>query len=141
MGKLKTVDQIDISYSKSQIYWRINKLLESGMMDPPERGERNQYLLGPKEVKMLQKLSELEEEYDTVKEAIEELEQETIEPEADEDIRERVEKLEHRTDVLENKVEEIENKLSIQSDRLQQFRRRWKNQLREGAKKVKDLFG
>ncbi|MBS3787915.1 hypothetical protein KGY79_06930 [Candidatus Bipolaricaulota bacterium] len=141
MSELKTVDQIDTNYSKSQLYWRINKLVDSGLIDPPERGERNEYLLNSEQTRILQKLYELEEEHDTVKEAIGKLEKERIEPEVEGDIRERVEQLEHRTAALEEKVETLENLLSAQNDRLQEFRERWKNQLREGAKKVKDLFG
>lgn len=141
MSELKTVDQIETSYSKSQIYWRINKLVESGLIDPPERGERNEYLFSPRQSRILRKLSELEEEHDTVKEAIGELEKEGLEPETEGDILERVEKLEGRIDILEDKVKVLENKLSVQDDRLQQFRDRWRNQFKEGAKKVKDLFG
>lgn len=141
MSELKTVDQIDTNYSKSQLYWRINKLVDSGLIDPPERGERNEYLLDSEQTGILQKLYELEEEHDTVKEAIGELEKGKIEPEAEGDILERVEQLEHRTAALEDKVETLENLLSTQNDRLQEFRKRWKNQLQEGAKKVKDLFG
>lgn len=141
MSELKTVDQIDTDYSKSQIYWRINKLVESGLIDPPERGERNEYLLSPNQSKVLRRLSELEEEHDTVKDAIGELEKGGLEPETEGNILERVEKLEGRIDILEEKVEVLENELSVQNDRLQQFRERWRNQLREGAKRVKDLFG
>lgn len=141
MSELKTVDQIDTDYSKSQIYWRINKLVESGLIDPPERGERNEYLLSPNQSKVLRRLSELEEEHDTVKDAIGELEKGGLEPETEGNILERVEKLEDRIDILEEKVEVLENELSVQNDRLQQFRERWRNQLREGAKRVKDLFG
>lgn len=141
MTELKTIDRIETNYSKSQIYWRINKLVESGLIDPPERGERNEYLLSPEQAKILQVLSELEEEHDTVKGAIAELEKERLEPQIDKNIREKVDKLENRTDTLEDKVEFLENELSVQGDRLQQFRERWKNQLREGAKRVKDLFG
>jgi len=141
MNDLKTVDQIDTAYSKSQIYWRINKLVESGVMDPPKRGERNQYLLGPEKIRILQKLSKIEEEYDTVKEAIEELKKEGLELEKEEDIQKRVENLEDRTDTLEEKVATLEDKLSVQNERIQRFRGRWARQLKEGAKKVKDLFG
>lgn len=141
MSKLKTVDQIDTDYSKSQIYWRINKLVESGLIDPPERGERNEYLLSPNQTKVLRRLSELEEEHDTVKDAIGELEKGGFEPETEGNILERVEKLEGRIDILEEKVEVLENELSVQNDRIEQFRDRWRNQLREGAKRVKDLFG
>lgn len=141
MSELKTVDQVETSYSRSQIYWRINKLVESELIDPPERGERNEYLLNPEQTRILQRLSQLEKEHDTVKGAIEALDREKREPNNKGDIREKIENLEQRTDALEDKVKFLENKLSVQDDRLQQFRERWKNQLKEGAKKVKDLFG
>ncbi|MCF7890223.1 hypothetical protein K9M78_03285 [Candidatus Bipolaricaulota bacterium] len=141
MSELKTVDEIDTAYSKSQIYWRINKLVESGLMEPPERGKRNEYLLGPEQLRILQRLSEVEENHDTVAEAINGLEEEEFAEAPNKELLERVEKLEERTDALKDKVEVLENKLSVQNDRLQQFRERWKNQLREGAKRVKDLFG
>jgi len=141
MSESKTVDEIDTSYSKSQIYWRINKLVESGIMDPPERGDRNQYLLDSGEIRILRRLSELEESQDTVREAIEELEQEKLREVSKEELRDRVEELEARTDTLESKVQLIEEELSVQSDRLKHFRKRWTKQLQEGAKKIKDMFG
>ncbi|MEF8916066.1 MAG: hypothetical protein V5A77_00055 [Candidatus Bipolaricaulota bacterium] len=141
MGELKTVDEIGTSYSKSQIYWRINKLVESGLMDPPERGERNEYLLNPEQSGILKKLSEVEENHDTVKEAIGNLKEEKLEVGPDQELLDRVEELEERVVVLEDKVKALERGLTVQDDRQQKCRDRWKNQLKEGAKKVKDLFG
>ncbi len=141
MSELKTVDEIDTSYSKSQIYWRIDKLVESGLMEPPERGDRNEYLLSPEQSEILKSLSEVEKNHDTVKEAIDKLEEEKLEEGPDQELLDRLEDLEERVVVLEDKVKALERGLTVQDDRLQQFRERWKNQLKEGAKKVKDLFG
>ncbi|MFB6291382.1 MAG: hypothetical protein ABEJ25_06615 [Candidatus Bipolaricaulia bacterium] len=141
MSELKTVDDLELDYSKSQLYWRINKLVESDVMNPPERGQRNQYLLTPEDVELLKKLSEAEKSKATVKKAIAELKKEDPTEDYNQELPRRVAELEERTSSLEEKVEMLETKLSLQDDRLQKFRDRWTQQLKEGAKKVKDLFG
>ncbi len=148
MSELKTVDEIEVGYSKSQIYWRVKKLVESGLMEPPERGERNQYLFGPRHVRILQKLAESEEEYDTVQEAISEINFEEVGEATDEEIgksidslKDRIRALEKRIAEVEEKTDSLENRLSVQNDRLQKFRERWRDQLKGGVDKLKDLFG
>ena len=149
MSQSKTVDELEVKYSKSQIYWRIKKLVENGLIEPLERGERNQYLFEPEDEEVLQQLAELEDEHDTVQEAIAELEIENFEEEsAREELRSRIEALEEKTEemaekieVLEGKTEILENELTSQNDRLEQFSKRWKDQLKGGVEKFKDLFG
>ena len=141
MSNPKTVDEIELSYSKSQVYWRINKLVESGLMDPPKRGERNQYLLDSEDVTLLKTLGEIEDQYDSVKEAIAGLEEKSREKVTGEVLRDRISELEERIDVLENRVDFLESRVSVEGDRLQKFKDKWSDQLKEGAKKVKDLFG
>ena len=141
MTDMKTVDEIEISYSKSQIYWRIKKLVEKELMASPERGERNQYLLGPEDVKLLQKLEDIEKRRESLKDAIQELEDQEPLEETNEGPREKIESLEKRIDKLEKKVKKIEDKLATQEDTLQRVREGWRSQLKGGVEKVKKLFG
>ncbi|MFP4136528.1 MAG: hypothetical protein ACOC9A_01160 [Candidatus Bipolaricaulota bacterium] len=144
MPELKTIKELEVDYSKSQIYWRLEKLVESGVIDSPKRGERNQYLFGPREVKALKRLAELEESQDTVKEAVAALKDEGLEEETEREVEgqdERVEELKDRIKELEEKVITLEEKLAIQDDRIQKFRNRWSDQLKGGMEKLKDLFG
>ena len=139
MSEFKTVKEVETDYSDSQIYWRIDKLVESGLMDPPERGERNQYLLGPDDLKLIRDLAELEEEDDTVKEAIEKLEKKS-EERAHTGESERVKELEKKVGELESRVATLEDQLLTSSDRTKKFRENWREQLRGSVEKVKDLF-
>lgn len=144
MGELKTVKEIDVDYSKSQIYWRVDKLVESGMMDPLERGDRNQYLFSPEDVRILQRLAELEEDHDTVQKAIAALKEEGSEGKSQEKegiTEQTTEELRNRIKELEETVELLEEKLALQDDRIQKFRNRWSDQLKDGVDKIKDLFG
>lgn len=125
MSEPKNLNEIETNYSKAQIYSRIEKLVENGLMDTPERGERNQYLLSPDDVKTLQKLEKLEKNHDTIEAAIGKLEEEVITEEAREE---------------ENEPGALENKQLTQEDRLQKFHQRWTNQLKEGMDKIKELF-
>lgn len=129
MGEPKTVDEIETDYSKTQVYWRIKKLVENGLMDPPQRGDRNQYLLTQKEVRLLQRLAQLEKSNNTVEAAIEQLEKVGVQKRIDEELRQRVEK-------LENKVQVLENELAAQKDRLKHPGRKWVDRLKEGFKKA-----
>lgn len=98
--------------------------MESGIMEPPERGDRNEYLLDPEQSGILKRLAEVEENHDIVKEAIGKLEEKELSKRSAQELRERVETLEARTDVLEGKVKNLEDRLSVQNDRLQQYRER-----------------
>ncbi|MBS3740009.1 hypothetical protein KGY47_01395 [Candidatus Bipolaricaulota bacterium] len=129
MGEPKTVDEIDTDYSKSQVYWRVKKLVENGLMDPPQRGDRNQYLLTQKDVRLLQELAQLEESHDTVEDAIEQLEKVREQGGIDEKLKQRVEKLENKTQILENE-------LAAQKDRLKHPGRKWIDRLKQGFKKA-----
>ncbi len=139
MSEFKTVKEVETDYSDSQIYWRIDKLVESGLMDPPERGERNQYLLGPDDLKLIRDLAELEGEDDTVKEAIEKLEEKS-EERTHTGESERVKELEKKVGELESRVATLEDQLLSSSDRTKKFRENWREQLRGSVEKVKDLF-
>ena len=141
MSELKTVDEIEINYSKSQTYWRIKKLVENGLMDPPERGERNKYLLSQEDVNLLEKLAELEESRETVKEAIDELATKWPEEKSGPVSSDTLEDMEKRISELEDRMDSIEDRLNLQNDRIEQFRKNWRDQLKEGVEKVKDLFG
>lgn len=134
MGAPKTVDEIEIDYSKSQVYWRIKKLIENGLMAPPRRGDRNQYLLTQKDVRLLQRLAQLEKSTDTVEDAVEQLEKVGVQKGIDEELKQRVEKLENKTQVLENE-------LAAQKDRLKHPGRKWVDRLREGFKKALNWLG
>jgi len=125
MSEQKSLSEIETSYSKSQIYSRIEKLVESGLMDTPERGKRNQYLLSPDDVKTLQLLEGLEENHDTIEAAIGKLEEEVTTEEDREE---------------ENEPGTLKNKQLTGEDRLQKFHQRWTNQLKEGINKIKELF-
>jgi len=139
MSEFKTVKEIETEYSNSQIYWRIDKLVESGLMDPPERGERNQYLLGPDDLRLLRDLAELEGGDDTVKEAIEKLKEKSGRR-AETGEGERVKELEKRVSELENRVASLEEQLLPSGDRTKKFRENWREQLRGSVEKFKDLF-
>ncbi len=139
MTDFKTVKEVEIDYSNSQIYWRIDKLVESGLMGPPERGERNQYLLSPDDVRLLRDLAELEGDEDTVKEAIGKL-KERSEREEETGESEKVKELEERVGELENRVASLEDQLLSSGDRTKKFRENWREQLRGSVEKVKDLF-
>lgn len=125
MSEQKSLSEIETNYSKSQIYSRIEKLVESGLMDTPERGKRNQYLLSADDVKTLQLLEELEENHDTIEAAIAKLEEEEVTEEAPEE---------------ENEPGILESKQLTGEDRLQKFHQRWANQLKEGINKIRELF-
>ncbi len=140
MSELKTVDEVEVGYNKSQIYWRISKLVESGIMEPPQRGDRNQYLLDSGEVKLLRRLAELEASQDTVKEAIEQLEGEGLDDVTEGELRERVAKLEDRIGALEDRLNTLETTLADHGERIQKFVERRGNQLRGGMEKIRDLF-
>lgn len=129
MGEPKTVEEIETGYSKSQVYWRIKKLVENGLMDPPRRGDRNQYLLTQKDVRLLQRLAQLEKSNDTVEGAIEQLEKVEVQKGVDEELKRRVEKLENKTQVLENE-------LAAQKDRLKHPGRKWIDKIKQGFKKA-----
>ena len=124
MSEQKSLSEIETSYSKSQIYSRIEKLVESGLMDTPERGKRNQYLLSANDVKTLQLLEELEENHDTIEAAIAKLEEEVTEEARDE----------------ENEPRILEDKQLTGEDRLQKFHQRWANQLKDGINRIRELF-
>jgi len=125
MSEQKSLSEIETSYSKSQIYSRIEKLVESGLMDTPERGKRNQYLLSPDDVKTLQLLEGLEENHDTIEAAIAKLEEEEVTEEAREE---------------ENESGILEDQQLTEEDRLQKFHQRWANQLKDGINKIRELF-
>lgn len=133
MSGPKTVDEIETSYSKSQVYWRIKKLVESGVMDPPQRGDRNQFLLTQEDIRLLQKLAELEERHNTVEDAIARLEEVGVKEGTDEKLRDRVENLEKKTQILENE-------LAAQKDRLRHPGRKWVDKLKEGVNEVISWF-
>ena len=94
MSKYKTVDDIDLSYSKPQLYRRIKRLIGQDIISP-KRGARGQYLLSPGEVNLLRRLSELEDSY-SVGSAIVQLENEQL--------RQKVNELEDRNETLENEI-------------------------------------
>lgn len=125
MSEQKSLSEIETNYSKSQIYSRIEKLVESGLMDTPERGKRNQYLLSADDVKTLQLLEELEENHDTIEAAIAKLEEEEVTEEAREE---------------ENEPGILEDKQLTGENRLQKFHQRWANQLKDGINKIRELF-
>lgn len=125
MSEQKSLSEIETNYSKSQIYSRIEKLVESGLMDTPERGKRNQYLLSADDVKTLQLLEKLEENHDTIEAAIAKLEEEEVTEEAREE---------------ENEPGILEDKQLTGEDRLQKFHQRWANQLKDGINKIRELF-
>lgn len=139
MSEFKTVKEVKTDYSDSQIYWRIDKLVESGLMDPPERGERNQYLLDQDDLRLLRDLAELEGENDTVKEAIEKL-KEKSEKQVQTGDSERVKELEKRVEELESRVASLEEQLLASNERTEKFRENWREQLKGSFEKVKDLF-
>jgi len=139
MSEFKTVKEIETDYSDSQIYWRIDKLVESGLMDPPERGERNQYLLGPDDLRLLRDLAELEGENDTVKEAIGKL-KEKSERRTKTGEGERVKKLEKRVGEVESRLASLEEQFLSSDDRTKKFRENWREQLRGSFEKFRDLF-
>lgn len=125
MSEQKSLSEIETNYSKSQIYSRIEKLVESELMDTPERGKRNQYLLSADDVKTLQLLEKLEENHDTIEAAIAKLEEEEVTEEAREE---------------ENEPGILEDKQLTGEDRLQKFHQRWANQLKDGINKIRELF-
>jgi len=131
MSELKTVDQIELDYSKSQIYRRIEMLVENGLMNPPKRGKHNQYLLSKEDVNLLEELKCLEEEHDTLTEAVANLESGATEADTKEEVKERVERLEKKTQVLEDE-------LAAQKDRINHPGLRWADRLRKGVKRVFD---
>jgi DNA-binding transcriptional MerR regulator len=139
MSEFKTVKEVETDYSNSQIYWRIDKLVESGLMDPPERGERNQYLLDSNDLRLLKDLAELEMEDDTVKEAIEKLKEE--EGRKTERVQsENVKELENKVQELENRVELLEDQLLSKGERTKKFKENWREQLRGSLESLKDMF-
>lgn len=139
MSNFKTVKEVETDYSNSQIYWRIDKLVESGLMDLPERGERDQYLLSPDDVRLLRDLAELEGDEDTVKEAIGKLKEKSKQDEEVEES-ERVKSLEQRVKKLENRVKSLEDQLLSKGERTEQFKENWREQLRGSLESLKDMF-
>lgn len=140
MSELKSLDEIEIGYSKSQMYWRVKKLVEGELIEPPKRGKRNQYLLGEDEVETLKRLAKLEKEHDTVREAIAKLRSVPKTDQSHEGSKDKVEKLENRISDLEEEVEVLNQSLADQKAELKGLRERWKEQFRGSIERVKDLF-
>lgn len=106
MSKYKTVDDLDLSYSKSQLYRRIKRLIGQEIISP-KRGARGQYLLDPGEVNLLKRLRELEDSYKGVESAITQLENE---------------QLKARVNELEDKNETLQNELVVRDNVIQRLR-------------------
>lgn len=124
MSKYKTVEDLDLSYSKSQLYRRIKRLIGQNIISP-KRGARGQYLLSPGEINLLRRLRELEDSYKGVESAIVQLENEQL--------RERVNQ-------LENKNQSLKNELVARNNIIQRLRGQWFDRLREGLKGVISWF-
>jgi sugar-specific transcriptional regulator TrmB len=124
MNELKTVEDLEIGYSKTQIYRRIKSLVENDLIDP-QRGSRNQYLLSPEDVEVLHRLAELEDGYKGVKSAIVQLENEQL--------REKVNE-------LEDKNETLQNEIVARNNIIQRLRGKWVKRVKEGFKGVLSWF-
>jgi len=111
---LKTVDKLEIGYSKYQLYRRIDRLEDSGLIDP-ERGGRNQILLKPEDIRVLRRLAELEDNYNNIQSAVLELENEIL--------REEVSK-------LEDKNESLQYELVARTNIIQSLRGKWWDKLK-----------
>lgn len=125
MSKLKTVDNLEpqIDYSKPQLYRRISRLIENDLIDP-QRGARGQYLLDPREVELLERLSELEDSY-SVGSAIVQLENERL--------KEKVSKLEDRNETLENEI-------VARNNIIQRLRGKWFGKIKQSWRSFVDTF-
>lgn len=102
---LKTIDQLEIGYSKYQLYRRIERLENQGLIDP-QRGGRNQILLSPHNISVLQRLAELEEGSKNVQSAILQLENE---------------QLERENERLQDKNEQLQNELVARNNLIQRL--------------------
>lgn len=109
MDNLKTVKDLEIGYSKPQLYRRIKRLIDNGLMDP-ERGSRGQYLLNSQEIEILERLNELEDNYKGVESAIVQLENE---------------RLKERVNELEDKNESLQNEIVARNNVIQRLRGSW----------------
>ena len=124
MKNYKTMQELDLDYSKSQLYRRVDKLVDEGLIDP-ERGSRNQYLFTPEDVEVLRRLADLEERYDGIKTAIVQLENEQLREEIDE---------------LEGKKETLENELVARNNIIKRIRKDWRDKVRDSFRTVVDWF-
>lgn len=124
MKNYKTMQELDLGYSKSQLYRRVDKLVDEGLIDP-ERGSRNQFLFPPEDVEVLRRLADLEERYDGIKTAIVQLENEQLREEIDE---------------LEGKKETLENELVARNNIIKRIRKDWREKIRDSFRTVVDWF-
>lgn len=121
---LKTIDQLEIDYSKYQLYRRVKRLEEENLIDP-QRGGRNQILLKPEDVEVLQRLAELEHDYTNVQSAMVQLENE---------------ELQGKVNKLEGEKEKLENELVARNNVIQRLRGNWLERLQESFQSVVNWF-
>jgi len=114
MSKYKTVEDLDISYSKSQLYRRIKRLIGQDIISP-KRGARGQYLLAPGEVNLLHRLSELEDSYKGVESAVVQLENE---------------QLRQKVNELKDKNKTLQNEIVARTNIIQSLRGKWWDKLK-----------
>lgn len=120
MTELKTVEGLEIGYSKTQLYRRIKRLAENNLIDP-QRGSRNQYLLSPEDIRVLHRLAELEDGYKGVGSAIVQLENEQLKDKVNE---------------LKDKNEILQNAIVARNNIIQRLRGQWLDRIRESFQSV-----
>lgn len=122
--KLKTIEQLEIDFSKYQLYRRIERLQESGLIDP-ERGGRNQILLSSHDITVLQRLAELEEGSRNVQSAILQLENE---------------QLQNENERLQDKNQQLQNEIVARNNVIQRLTTNWIKSLHEAFNSVVSHF-
>lgn len=110
---MKTINKLDLLYSRSQVYRRINALVKKGLIEI-ERGSNNEILLNQEAQKLLRGLAGIEKtDAKSLKASLLELENQVL--------RERVEAMENQERELKHEIELRNKILSRQFNFFQRF--------------------
>lgn len=121
---LKTIDQLEVDFSKYQLYRRVERLEGRGLIDP-ERGGRNQILLSSHDITVLQRLAELEEGSRNVQSAILQLENE---------------QLQRENERLQDKNQQLQNEIVARNNAIQRLTSSWLKSLQEAFRSALTYF-
>lgn len=109
---MKTVKDIlpTLGYSKYQLYRRIEKLEDAGLIKP-DRGDRNEILLTDSQVNIIELLEKLEENK-SISSAITQLENEQLKME-NQQLREKTQRLSHEIEVRDNIIKRLRGTIFV----------------------------
>lgn len=119
-----SLSDLDLEYSKYQLYRRVERLENEGLIDP-DRGDRNKYLFSNHDVSVLNSLAEKEKGGASVRSAITEIKNERLREENEE---------------LQEKTRRLENEIQARNNIIKRLRGTIFVKFRNGAQKIVDFF-